>query len=216
MRNVLLLVAVFLGGITTQAIAQKKEQRSFVNGNNHRYDNAQSIRFVEDGILFTVHTNGTFSFTNLYGRPCRYGRRNHKVKYYGNNHNRTVRNRGWGNRPIHVKTDYFGNVIGVNQVCISYQRNGKVKQIGSVPLFYRRGLLRQIGGMSIQYNRLGEIRNTYGFINRLNRKLWHRDWYVYDTPHNGVNDDWDDDWNNWDDDDDGYVWEGRRDLKETE
>ncbi|NND62997.1 MAG: hypothetical protein HKN48_07350 [Flavobacteriaceae bacterium] len=211
MRNVFLLVAVFLGGITTQTIAQKKEHKSFVNGKNHRYDNSQSIRFVEDGILFTVHTSGTFTFTNLYQRPYVNGRRDHKVNYYGNYHKRRKGKRGHGYRPIRVKTDYFGNVIGVNQVCISYQRNGKVKQIGSVPLFYKRGLLRQIGGMSLQYNRFGEIRNTFGYINRLNRRVWHRDWYVYNDYDN---DDWDDDdWDDdiWDDDDDGYVWEGRRD-----
>lgn len=204
MRKVFILVVLFLGGITTQAVAQKKDHKNFNNGINHRYYNPESVRFVEDGILFTVYTDGTFNFTNQFnGSPYFNGRRNHQVANYGKRRGH-LRKRGWGNRPLYVKNDYFGNVILVNNVRITYQRNGKVAQIGCVPIVHRRGLLRQVGGMTLEYNRFREIRNAYGFVNRYNQQFWHENWYVYNDHGNYHyrNDDWDDE---------DEVWEGRRD-----
>lgn len=200
MRNALLLVALFLGGITTQAIAQRHDGVVVKKGNKHRYYKSQSVRFVENGVLFTVYTDGTFSFTDqFYGKPYRKNRRVHKMNYYGKSRQHGKYRRGY--RPIRVDTDPFGNIIGVNGICISYKRNGKVKQIGTVPIFHKRGYMVQVGGMTLQYDRFGNIRNRFGIINRHNDDFWHTNWYTYNDY---GDDDWDDD---WDDDDRHY---GRR------
>ncbi|MEM7187536.1 MAG: hypothetical protein AAF466_12845, partial [Bacteroidota bacterium] len=179
MRNALLLVALFLGGMTTQTMAQRHGNVNKKPGKKHRYYNSQSVRFVENDVLFTVFTDGTFSFTDQFnGRPYRFQKRNHRSNYYGKNGRRGHR-RGYGHRPLRVKTDRYGSIVSVNGICISYKRNGKVRQIGSVPIYHQRGLMVQVGGMTLQYNRFGEIRNTFGQINRFNNSFWHDDWYVY-------------------------------------
>lgn len=198
MRNALLLVALFLGGMTTQTIAQRHGNVHSKKGKKHRYYNSESVRFVENDVLFTVFTDGTFSFTDQFnGQPYRYNKRNHRTNYYGKKGRRGHR-RGYGNRPLRVKTDFYGNIIGVNGICISYKRNGKVKQIGSVPIYHQRGFMVQVGGMTIQYDRFGGIRNTFGHINRYNA-VWHDDWYVYN-----------DYGNDWENDDNNEQWFGRR------
>ncbi len=126
MRNALLLVALFLSGMTTQTIAQRHGNVTTKVGKKHRYYNSQSIRFVENDVLFTVFTDGTFSFTDqMVGRPYKYNKRNHNATYYGKK-NRRVGIHRRGNRPMRVKTDFHGTIIGVNGICISYKRNGKV------------------------------------------------------------------------------------------
>jgi len=199
MRNAVLLVALFLGGMTTQTIAQKHGNVNSKVGKKHRYYNSQSIRFVENDVLFTVFTDGTFSFTDqIVGRPYKYDKRNTRTNYYGNKNRRVGAHRR-GNRPMRVKTDHYGTIIGVNNVCISYKRNGKVKQIGSVPIYHQRGQMVQVGGMTLQYDRFGDIRNTFGSINRYNKQVWHNDWYSYN--------DYGNDWKNGQNNDDRY---GRR------
>ncbi|MDC8003946.1 hypothetical protein POV27_07770 [Aureisphaera galaxeae] len=212
MKKVLLLVALFLGGMTTQLTAQHHGNHgghtTIKKGKKHRYYNSQSVRFVEDGVLFTVYTDGTFDFEEaaICGTPYQYQRQrqrqNRNVVYHGNSNNRRGRRGHINYNRLRVKTDLYGNIIAVNNICIGYKRNGKVKQIGSVPIYHQRGFMVQVGGMTIEYNRFGEIRRTYGTINRFNRNVWHDDWYTY----NDYDNDWDDDWNDWDDD----VWEGRR------
>ncbi len=188
MRNSLLLVALFLGGMTTQTVTAQHQNDAVINkGNKHRYYNSQSIRFVENGVLFQVFTDGTFTFSEAYnGQPYIYGRTNHNVNYYNGN-GRRGNNRRYGNRPLRVKRDRFGTIVGVNGICIGYKRNGKVNQIGSVPIYHQRGNLVQVGGMTIEYNRFGSIRKTYGHINRQNRKVWHDDWITYNNYDNNWN-----------------------------
>ncbi|GAB5399292.1 MAG: hypothetical protein Aureis2KO_08770 [Aureisphaera sp.] len=203
MKKALLLVALFLGGMTTQLTAQHQGSHTTIKkGKKHRYHNSQSVSFVENGVLFTVYTDGTFDFEEaaICGTPYQYERRNRNVVYYQNSNFRRGR-RGYNNNRLRVKTDIYGNIIGVNNIRIGYKRNGKVKQIGSVPIYHQRGFMVQVGGMSIEYNRFGKIRRTYGTINRQNRNVWHDDWYTYN--------DYDDDWNDWDNE----VWEGRRIVK---
>jgi len=199
MKNAILLVALFLGGMTTQTMAQRHGNVTTKLGKKHRYYNSQSVRFVENDVLFTVFTDGTFSFTDqITGPPYRFDKRNTRTNYYGTN-NRRVRIHRRGNQPIRVKTDRFGTIVGVNGIPIAYKRNGKVKQIGNVPIYHQRGQLVQVGNMTLQYDRFGGIRNTFGAINRYNNTVWHNDWYSYND--NG---------NDWENDDSNEQWYGRR------
>ena len=176
-------------------MAQHQKNGSINKGEKHRYNNSDAVRFAENGVLFTVFTDGTFDFKkDKFATPYRYGR-NYKTNYYGKRNKRGKRGHGV-NYKLDVKTDYYGNIVGINNICISYKRNGKVRQIGSVDIFHQRGRMVQVGGMSIAYNRFGEIRDTHGYVNRYNRKVWHDDWITYNDRNN--------DWKN------NVVWEGRR------
>lgn len=180
MKKVFLLVAVFLVGITTQAFTTTQENVGTNPGKKHRYYNSQEIRFVENGVLYSVAINGTFNFKIL-----KKGKHK-KWRTYNNAHlNNKYRK---GHRP-RVITDRRGNIVQIGRTQITYQRNGKVRTIGNVPLHYYRGRLMSVGNMDIVYNRFGKIRSTYGTINRFNDQDWHDDWYSY----NDYDDD--DDWN---------------------
>ena len=192
MKKVLLLVVVFLIGSTTQSIAQNHQNVQVKPGKKHRYYNSQEIAFVENGVLYSVRTDGTFSFNRIH-RPYSYKERrnNHNVIYYpgtpGNsNYYKGRRGRGYNAK---IKTNRYGQIIGIGRTCIFYKRNGKVKAIGSVPMQYFRGRLVSVGNLEIIYNRFGKIRSTTGHVNRNNRNNWHDDWY------NEYNDDYEGDWN---------------------
>jgi len=207
MKKVTLLVVVFLVGMTAQAQKRYVDKNVYQNQGNHRYYNSQVIRFVENGVLYKVATNGTFDFTIL-NRPYTSrprGRRNHEVNYNGTPGH--IYN--GGRRSGFIKTDRFGNIHSIGRTQITYKRNGKVRSIGRVPLYYKRGRLVQIGNMQIVYNRFGKIRDTHGIINRLNRKVWHDDWYYLNDRNEDWfdNDDWDDDW------DDDYFRGNRKRKK---
>lgn len=197
MRKVILLVAVFLSGMATEAIANQKEQITYRPGKKHRYYNSHSVSFVENGVLYTVFTDGSFDFQVL-NQPYRYRRGRHNNAnfvhnapgrlYYKNNR------RGFRN---FVRTDAFGNIVRVGNTLINYKRNGRVKFIGRVQLRYQRGSLVRVGDMDLIYNRRGKIIDTYGHVNRYNRRFWHDPWNRLHDRNNdwfdNRNDDWDDD-----------------------
>jgi len=180
MKKAILLVAVFLGGITTQTFAQRRQNVTIQPENANHYSNTQSISFVEDGILFSVNPEGAFDFSFLENRKNKHdkGYKNHKVNYYGkekkNHHDHSdYKKRG------KIKTDDYGNIVKIGKTKIDYNRYGSVIQIGHVPLFYVHGRLQRVGNLEINYNRFGEIRDTRGFVNRHNSNSWHNDWYTY-------------------------------------
>jgi hypothetical protein len=167
MKKAILFAAVFLVGITAQTFAQRNQQQITIPGKAYRYHNSQYINFVEDGVLYFVSSDGSFDFQFVQRvTPRKKGRRNYHNFYNG---------RGRSNA---IKYDRFGNIRRIGKTNITYKRNGKVKTIGIVPLYYERGRLIQAGNMQITYNRFGNIRDTYGFVNRDNKNSWHDDWYV--------------------------------------
>jgi hypothetical protein len=177
MKKVFLLVAVFLIGSTTQTFANIQKDVTINPGKKHRYDNSQEIRFVEDGVLYTVATDGSFDFEPFRKRKqIKRGRNNKQIAYQNANRRNVKYKRQFRPR---VTYDRFGRVRSVNQTFITYQRNGRVKTIGCVPMSYKRGRLMNIGNMQLVYNRFGDIRDTFGYVNAYNRKLWHNNWYVY-------------------------------------
>lgn len=177
MKKVILLVAVFLIGSTTQTFANIQKDVTTNPGKKHRYDNSQEIRFVEEGVLYTLSTNGAFDF-EVFRKPKRNkrGRKNGYYTYNNGNRNNVKYKRNFRPR---ITYDRFGRVRSVNNTNITYQRNGKVKTIGCVSMQYFRGRLMLVGDMELVYNRFGQIRDTYGYVNKYNRKLWHNNWYVY-------------------------------------
>lgn len=193
MKKVFLLVAVFLVGITTQAETNTKaENVTFNPGSTYRYTNAQEITFVENGVLYAVTTDGAFSFQFLHPSQNNYRRGGTQQLYYNNNR-RNRRIDRHNDRRARVARDCYGNIIAIGQTQITYKRNGKVRNIGRVPLRYHRGLLISVGNMEITYNRRGLIRDTFGFINRQNRNQWQNDGYAFNGRREGqIGNDWSD------------------------
>ena len=191
MKQVFLLVALYLSGITTQANTntQAENETNFL-GNTNRYTNAQEITFVENGVLYEVTTNGSFSFEFLQPYQNTYRLSNQRQVYYNNKRSGgIIDNQG---RPAKITRDRRGTIIAIGRTPITYQRNGKVNGIGSVPLNYNRGLLVRAGNMAITYNRRGNIRDTHGFINRANRNVLHNNRYTYNECHRDNQIDWSD------------------------
>jgi len=162
MKNALLLVAVFLGGITTQLMGQDVVLAKDDYKRHGRYDrpHKRSVQFVEKGILYTLYTDGQFSFAQAYQYRPRGG--------HGSHH-----------RDIRVKTNRRGEIVKINGTRIHYKRNGRVRQIGRIPIDYHRGRVMMVGGLSLEYNRRGLIKRTYGYVNRYNRPYYTNDWYSY-------------------------------------
>ena len=70
---------------------------------------------------------------------------------------------------------------------------------------YRRGQLKQVGGLRLVYNRYGEVVGTRGHVNIRNRGN------SFDTQ---IFDDWQNDWDDdWDDDDDFYYYRKNGKIK---
>ncbi|KAA3624036.1 MAG: hypothetical protein DWP94_04555 [Flavobacterium sp.] len=196
MKKSILLVVLFLMGMTTQTFSQQNKNVANYPGTYDRYYNSHEIRFVENGVLYSVATDGTFHFRELHD-PYAYrnGRRNYKTMYYNSVPGQvTYVNSRRGNRNL-IRTDRLGRIRSIGSTQITYKRNGKVRSIGSVTMTYNRGLLTSVGNLIVHYNRRGKIRKTTGYVNRYNRKFWHDSWYRHNNDWDG--DDWDD---GWDDD----------------
>lgn len=191
MKKVFLLVAVFLVGITTQAETNTNTENVTINpGQNNRYTNAQEITFVENGVLYTVTTDGSFSFEFLLQHQNSYRHSTQRQVYYNSRRsNQVIYNQGSQAR---VTRDHYGNIITIGRTQITYTRQGKVRAIGCVPLKYQRGFLVQAGNMAITYNDRGNIRDTQGFINLANRNGWNDNRYAYNNDRRDYTNDWSD------------------------
>lgn len=159
MKKLAVLVVLFLGGMTAQANVVSNLNQ--IDNRGPRYNNnTKNIQFVQKGITFIVHANGTFTFRTP--RAINSGRRG--VSYapgntyygvsYGNNTNRLV------------TYNSYGDITRVGRNLITYNRLGKVTRIGNVVMRYRNGRLIKAGHMNINYSRNGRIINTHGNVLR--------------------------------------------------
>ncbi len=151
MRKLVVLVVLFLGGMTAQA--NEVTNLDHNNTTGIRYNTPQKIKFVQRGVKFIVFPNGEFDFKFL--NPQQHGRRGHNAP--GTTYNNRRNNR-------YVSYDYYGNVTKVGRNYIYYNRNCDVNQIGNITLRYRQGRLVRVGNLRIFYNRYGEIAYTEGRV----------------------------------------------------
>ncbi|NNK88763.1 MAG: hypothetical protein HKO90_10805 [Flavobacteriaceae bacterium] len=219
MKKVTLIIALVVIGMIPATAAEK---HSDVDGKDlritKRYRYTQPIMFVERGVEFLIFPSGEFDFnTELIGNPL-----NDDFYYRGNNSRRSSINRTFGAPGRHLGYNYnggtlilhdrFGRVRRIGNVFINYDRFGRVKRIGSVYMRYRRGLLKQVGGLTIQYNRWGDIIGTHGFVNFNNQHcgICGQMGCTTDHFHNHWENVWDEDWNDFDDD---YYYYRNKDGK---
>ncbi|NNF82415.1 MAG: hypothetical protein HKM99_06695 [Flavobacteriaceae bacterium] len=211
MKKVILFLAMVIIGMTPAAAAEQAlELESKDLRITKRYRYTQPIMFVERGVEFLIFPNGEFDFNT----ELSYGPVSDDYYYRQSNGRRSSINRTIGAPGMRFRYgrhggtlilhDRFGKVRRIGNVFINYDRYGRVKRVGSVYMRYRRGLLKQVGGLTLQYNRFGDLIGTHGLVNFSNQNCgicgmsgctadhFHNDW---------DNDHWEDDhWDNYDDD----------------
>jgi hypothetical protein len=215
MKKIVLLFTGMLMGLTTVTAAESySENQSTDLDLTSRYRYTQPILFVERGVEFLIFADGSFDFnTDLYATVP-----DNDNQYYRRSNTRTRRstNRTYGapgttytnrERGVIVRHDRLGRVRRIGNVFMNYDRQGRIKRVGSVYMSYRRGQLKQVGGLHIQYNRHGDVVGTRGFVNYSNQSCGicgnsgcttsH-----FDSNHHNDNN-WDDDWGN---DDNNYYY----------
>lgn len=175
MKTLVLFITGLLLSLTTVSASDIKPEPK---GNNlditKRYRYAQPVVFFESGIEFMIFPDGSFDFDIR-----------HESYYNSSNSRRTSVNTsfktrglnvqytsGYYNKPMIIK-DRFGKITRIGNTPIYYDRMGDVTQIGSVDIDYKRGnkLLYKVGGLRVNYNHWGQIVNTKGYVNPLNRNL---------------------------------------------
>ncbi|EDP70687.1 hypothetical protein FBALC1_08008 [Flavobacteriales bacterium ALC-1] len=212
MKKQVLFLAMVLGLTSATATTAGHAVLNGEDFNNARYRFVEPIVFIERGVEFLIFPDGSFDFnTEVLSTVPDNG------NYYYRRSNKRVRrstNRTYGapgtvyhnrDRGVLVRHDRLGRVRRIGNVFINYDRQGRIKRAGSVYMSYRRGQLKQVGGLHILYNRHGDVIGIRGHVNFSNQgcgfcgvtgcEVDH----FSDTHHN----DWNDDWNG---DDDHYYY----------
>ncbi|WP_456440784.1 hypothetical protein [Psychroserpens sp.] len=178
MKKQLLFIAAMLIGLTSATATTSGHGVS--NGEDlqtarHRF--AEPIVFIERGVEFLIFPDGSFDFNTEIAN-------NMSNVYYRINTRRSSVNRTYGapgtinrvhysnSRPrgVIITHDNNGQVRRIGNVFINYDRQGRIKRAGSVYMNYQRGsgLLRQVGGLRVNYNHWGEIVHVFGIVNHYN------------------------------------------------
>ncbi|WP_138434096.1 hypothetical protein [Winogradskyella algicola] len=196
MKSKLLFMAMVLVGLTSATATTAGD--AVLNGEDlktNRFGFTQPISFVERGVEFLIFPDGSFDFntevlTTNPGNDDFYYRRNRRStnSTYGAPNTSQYHTRG-----VIVTHDRLGRVRRIGNVFINYDRQGRIKRAGTVYMTYRRGQLKQVGGLRILYNRYGTVIGTRGFVNHNNigngiHESDHHYPYTY-------GDDWNNDWN---------------------
>ncbi len=122
-----------------------------------RYRQAQPIVFIQGGVKFFVHTDGSVDFKILNRRS-----RSQQVRWHGQATPGAYRYNPYRNM---VRYDYYGRLKRVKSNHISYNRYNQVRRIGTIVVRYnRRGLVSQIGGLHIHYRKHGNIKFVEGNV----------------------------------------------------
>jgi hypothetical protein len=151
------------------SIAQAEISRRGQNSNTD-----VPFEFEEKGIVFYVFTNGTFDFNTQPHVPT-------TTTYVMRRGSSALANEPRG---VRIYRDRSGNIRRIGNTFINYDRLNRVSRIGSVFMEYSRNGLVQIGGLSIQYNRRGDIVNTFGNIKRNSNNDWTQSGNYYYGPAN--------------------------------
>jgi hypothetical protein len=157
MRKITLLVAsIFLVG----SMANASENPVFSDNTTiTRFGFDEPIKFTERGIEFYVFPNGEFDFNT---RP-----QDSQGDYYyktGGRRSSVEVEREPSNYGVRIEHDAFGRVRRVGNTFINYDYNDRVNRIGTVYMKYNRFALAQVGGLSIIYNRRGQIVDIFGSV----------------------------------------------------
>ncbi|MDO1500513.1 hypothetical protein Q2T40_10270 [Winogradskyella maritima] len=173
MKKIVLLFTAMLITLTSVAGAEKTSatlKKDLDLTSRYRY--TQPVTFVERGVEFLIFADGSFDFNTdlIYNSP----RRSTGLYFLRNTRRSQVNvtlgapghvNSHFGSRGVLITHDRLGRVRRVGNFFVNYDRWGRVSRIGNVYMSYRHGYLRQVGGLTLQYNRRGRLIHTRGFVN---------------------------------------------------
>lgn len=161
MKKRLLFIAVSV--ILMMTTAQASEVTSDVTTNDLKgyfnpYRNAQPVLFQLNGIDYAIFPDGSLQ----YELPERSFARNNRLNRRSNFYTRFNNRRGF------VRHNRLGQVTRIGNTRISYFPNGQVARIGHLRTDYvgRNGVLRQIGGLEVRYNRRGQLIAARGCVDQ--------------------------------------------------
>jgi len=197
MKSKLLFLAMVLAGLTSATATTAGN--AVLNGedlNVKRYGFSQPISFIERGVEFLIFPDGSFDFntevfTTYPSNDDYYYKRNRRET------NRTfgapITNQYYTGRGVIITHDRLGRVRRIGNVFINYDSQGRIKRAGTVYMSYRRGQLKQVGGLHILYDRYGMVIGTRGFVNHSNigSGIYGSGTYNQYT----YEDEWDENWN---------------------
>ena len=158
MKTITLLVASIL--LTTGLTNAQERRNSNISVTTTRFSFDEPISFTERGIEFFVFQNGDFDFNT---RPND-SHGDYFFRSAGKKGANTTVARGAVNYGTLIEHDSFGRVRRVGNTFINYDNFDRVSRIGTVYMRYNRFALTQIGGMTIVYNRRGDIVDMIGSV----------------------------------------------------
>ena len=136
-KGILILLGMFMIVSTIEAKDGEILSNKLNNETSYNVYN-NAVNFFERGIEFFVFTNGEFDFDTRFN-----------------------------NRGIRINRDFRGRIRNVGNVFISYDIRGNVTRIGTVLIRYSRGILTNVGDLSVRYDHwntpifYGNVRNFY-------------------------------------------------------
>lgn len=153
MRKITLLTFYFLIG-SMVTLANEHLIFDNIRGGFH---SSEPLMFEQRGIVFYVFLNGDFDFNTHPHEGTSdfvYRRGSSALASRPTNHG------------VRIQYDQFGRVRSVGNTFINYDRLNRVVRIGNVSMRYQRNGLESIGGMTIVYDRRGNVLRTLGSIFR--------------------------------------------------
>lgn len=184
MKKMLLFIAAGLLMMTTAQANEILVNQDNSKGELTRYRNAQPVLFALNGIDYAVFPDGRVEY-ELPRSSQTYGDRSSNYRRYNVNRRSTDRSRGF------VSYNRSGQVTKIGNTRISYFASGQVARIGHLSMDYTRrgGVLNQVGGLQVRYNRNGKLVAARGQVN-LRDRLSHSQDFGHFNDNN--TDDWDD------------------------
>ncbi len=155
MKNLVLLFVSLLVGISSVNAFENTTATAIENN----FISEKSFIFVENGITFSVFSDGEFDF---YMNDA-YSNINVDISF----------NNGY-NYSHFVQYDDYGAVVQIENTPIWYDYYGRVSQIGSIQVFYNANRIRRIGGLYVHYNPYGYYSHCSGTINVYNSYVVYR------------------------------------------
>ncbi|GAK93226.1 hypothetical protein JCM19298_1945 [Nonlabens ulvanivorans] len=185
MKKMILLMAAGLMMMTTAQANEVLVNQDNLQGELTRYRNAQPVLFALNNVDYAVFPDGRVEF-ELPNTRQSYGNSNNYRRY---DTNRRSSNRS-SNRNF-VSYNRKGQVTKIGNTRISYFASGQVARIGHLNMDYTRrgGVLNQVGGLEVRYNRNGKLIAARGQVN-LRERLTHNQDFGHFPDDN--HDDWDD------------------------
>ncbi len=164
MKKFVLIITAVLFGTAMANAATAEDKVATVNRNA-----VNSFIFVEDGVTFSVYPDGEFDFFIDNRVNLALGARAGNVGITFNS--------GFDYNPF-VQYDDYGAIIQIENVPVFYDFYGRVDQIGNININYRNGLVRRVGGLNVFYNGAAFSHYT-GYVNVYNRNFVYRPYFSW-------------------------------------